>query len=87
MRPSLIATTLWAWSHYASASASTHTFPLVQRDIPAVIGMNLHSLQSLKPHLKARDSATVEGQMADVPDSVSSRLATTSSSKNLIFCR
>ena len=55
MRQSLV-TALWAWSYWASASASAHTFP--ERDVPAVISMDLYGSKISKP-LQKRDTATL----------------------------
>lgn len=56
---SLIAT-LWAWLSYASALS----FPLIQRDAPAVVNMELHRSSSASPRLQQRDdSAPVQGSI------------------------
>ncbi|OQE38438.1 hypothetical protein PENCOP_c008G08628 [Penicillium coprophilum] len=59
MRQSLL--TALAWSNWASASANVHTFP-VQRDVPAVVGMDLYGREVSRPLMK-RDTATLGTDM------------------------
>ncbi len=68
MRLLFIATTLYTWQHYVSASDSVHKLPVLQRDLPAVIGIDLHTISGLtQPHLKARGSGpgNVEGEISN----------------------
>ncbi|KAJ5950376.1 uncharacterized protein N7479_008789 [Penicillium vulpinum] len=59
MRQSLIALWVWSWA-CAGVGASDHTFPLVKRDVPAVVGMDLYPHQTISRLLKARDTTTIQ---------------------------